>query len=195
MAADLGIAIGTLRKALAALEARGMLERIQGSGNYVRVKPDIGNVYTFFRLELVEGGGLPTASVLDAIRLGCPEEAKGFSSKTAHRIRRLRYLDTREIAIEEIWLDGKFIRTLQASDLLDSLYYYYTQSFGLIITKVEDRVGVSEVPDWSPEEFKRQPGESVGYIERMGFDQNGAPAEFSKTWFDPSVALYTNRLR
>ena len=40
MAADLGIAVGTLRKALDDLSAKGLLERVHGSGNYIRHNPD-----------------------------------------------------------------------------------------------------------------------------------------------------------
>lgn len=40
MAAQLGIAVGTLRKALAELQSRGLLERVQGSGNYIRAISD-----------------------------------------------------------------------------------------------------------------------------------------------------------
>ena len=50
MAAGLGIAVGTLRKALASLEDKGLLERVQGSGNYVRAKADTGSIYAFLRL-------------------------------------------------------------------------------------------------------------------------------------------------
>lgn len=55
MAADLGIAVGTLRKALAELQERGLLERVQGSGNYIRAVSDPQSVYAFFRLEMIEG--------------------------------------------------------------------------------------------------------------------------------------------
>ncbi|MFT7108347.1 MAG: GntR family transcriptional regulator, partial [Yoonia sp.] len=64
MADDLGVAVGTLRKALADVEAKGLLDRVQGSGNYVRHRPAVDSVYAFFRLELLKGGGLPTAKVL-----------------------------------------------------------------------------------------------------------------------------------
>ncbi|TIW98541.1 MAG: GntR family transcriptional regulator, partial [Mesorhizobium sp.] len=91
MAADLGIAVGTLRKALGDLERKGLLSRIQGSGNYVRSQPDVASVYSMFRLELLEGGGLPTARVLSVDRLAKPMDLPVFgSSGEAHRIRRLR---------------------------------------------------------------------------------------------------------
>ena len=78
MATELGVAVGTLRKALADLEAKGMLERIQGSGNYVRHRPQVASVYAFFRLEKVGGGGLPTAEVLSVDRMEKPSDAPYF---------------------------------------------------------------------------------------------------------------------
>ena len=61
LAQRLGIAVGTLRKALADLGEKGMLERVQGSGNYVRNVDTNNTIYGFFRLELLSGGGLPSA--------------------------------------------------------------------------------------------------------------------------------------
>jgi len=69
MARDMGVSVGTLRKALGELERLGLLERRQGSGNYVRSVAAPDGVYAFFRLELPEGGGLPTAEVLDVRRI------------------------------------------------------------------------------------------------------------------------------
>src|SRR3546814_1371450 len=91
MAEELGIAIGTLRKALAELQARGMLERVQGSGNYVRAVSDPQSVYSLFRLELLDGGGLPTAEILAIDRRPKPGGFPAFgASPEGHRIRRLR---------------------------------------------------------------------------------------------------------
>lgn len=195
MATELGIAVGTLRKALAALEDRGLLERVQGSGNYVRALANVESVYAFFRLELLEGAGLPRADIVDVSRLNRPSEATGFSSKTAHRIRRIRYLDDTVAALEEVWLDDRYTKLIEAPDLLDSLYYYYKQTFGLVISEVRDSVGVSAVPDWHPASFGLNAGDAAGYVERHGFDQQGEAAEYSRTWFDHNVARYTNRLK
>ena len=107
MAAGLGIAVGTLRQALQALAAKGLVERIQGSGNYIRAKADPASVYALFRLELLTGGGLPTARVLSVDRLAKDPALPAFGkSPDAHRIRRLRLLSGVVAAVEEIWLDG-----------------------------------------------------------------------------------------
>ena len=103
MAAELGLAVGTLRKALADLEYRGLLERVQGSGNYIRSGAEASGVYALFRLELIRGGGLPTAETLSVDFLPKPGDAPDFGpSESAHRVRRLRRLGGRSAALEEI---------------------------------------------------------------------------------------------
>jgi GntR family transcriptional regulator len=196
MAATLGIAVGTLRKALGDLESKGLLERIQGSGNYIRARPDVASVYAMFRLELVEGGGLPTARVLSVERLPKPADMPAFgSAKDGHRFRRLRSLGGRPAAVEEIWLDGARADHIGIEDLSDSLYLYYRQALGIWIARAEDRVAVGPVPDWAPAEFGLPAGTSAGFIERIGWDRDGLSVEFSRTWFDHTIARYVSRLR
>lgn len=195
MATDLRVAVGTLRKSLADLEQKGLLERIQGSGNYVRARVVVDSVYGFFRLERPGGGGLPTALVTSIVRMRKPVEAPEFGrSPIAHRIRRIRFLDGVAIAIEEIWLDTRFAKRLGAKDLTDSLYLYYKRALGLVIARVQDCVTVSKVPDWTPSQFPMKPGMPAGYVERLSWGQDGDAAEYSRTWFHPKLARYTNRL-
>ncbi|NNE80557.1 MAG: GntR family transcriptional regulator [Silicimonas sp.] len=196
MAADLGIAVGTLRKALDDLVAKGLLERVQGSGNYVRHNPDVAGVYAFFRLERLQGGGLPTAKVLDVQRAEKPADLPQFGrSRDAHRIRRLRLLSGDPAALEEIWLDGHWASEIKVGALSDSLYYFYRNALGLLIAQVEDRVGVSVAPDWGVPEFACGPGDPTGYVERWSRTAEGDIAEYSRTWFDPDRARYVARIR
>ena len=195
MAAELGISVGTLRKSLADMQEKGLLERIQGSGNYVRAKPSDLSVYAFFRLEKPDGGGLPTAKVLSVDRICKPADAPQFGQNAqGHRIRRLRWLDDTLIALEEIWLDGSFVERIAEKDLSESLYHFYRHKLNLEITSVEDRIGTADLPDWFPGEFAPEPGEIVGYIERISRRSDGEPVEFSRTWFDAKEARYVSRM-
>lgn len=196
MAGEMDVSIGTLRKALNDLTDKGLLERIQGSGNYVRHRADAAGIYAFFRLELIEGGGLPTASLLSVDRLKKPDDLPEFgAAPDGHRIRRLRRLSGRPAALEEIWLDTGWAETVRREDLLDSLYYYYRTRLGLWIARAEDRIGVDKVPGWAVGEFDLASGAPAGFIERWGRTNEGSIAEFSRTWFDPSVARYIARMR
>lgn len=196
MSERLGIATGTLRKALAELQSRGMLERVQGSGNYVRTVSDPKSIYAMFRLELLEGGGLPTADILDVRRLPKPADLPDFgSSSEAHRIRRVRFLSGKVAALEEIWLDGDYAETIRAEELSESLYLYYREALGLWIMRAEDQIGLDTVPDWAPEIFGRRAGEPAVHVFRISEAQDGKRAEVSRTWIDHSVARYVSRLK
>ena len=195
MADDLGVAVGTLRKALADVEAKGLLDRVQGSGNYVRHRPAVDSVYAFFRLELLKGGGLPTAEVLRVDRLPKPDAfARLGGDSEGHRIIRLRSLGGVLIALEEIWLDGAQREEIAVSDLSDSLYHFYRHELGVVIASVEDRIGLDPMPAWTPDTFHLKIGEMAGYIERVSWTAAKEPAEFSRTWYDAKRAVYISRM-
>lgn len=195
MARDLDTSVGTLRKALADLETKGLLERRQGSGNYVRQRPETSSVYAFFRLERIGGGGLPTAEILSVERMPKPADAPDFgSSHEGCRIRRLRRLDEHVVALEEIWLDWAQPYVLKADELSESLYLFYRDKLGLVIARVEDRVGLERVPTWSDERFEPSAGDMAGYIERVSWSEAGLSVEYSRTWFDIDKSRYVSRL-
>lgn len=199
MAQQLGISVGTLRKALADLTQKGLVRRVHGSGNYVQASSRPQGLYAFFRIELREGGGLPTARILDVTRLDKPADLPPFgASLQAHRIRRLRFLNDLPCVLEEIWLDGDYAEHLDAADLSESLYWHYRRALNLWITHARDSVGLDPVPDWSPPTFPLPPGTPCGYVERLSGPQDEAGeervAEFSRNWFDPALARYVARL-
>ena len=195
MAEDLGISIGTLRKALADLTEKGLLERIQGSGNYIRQGGTQESVYAMFRLELLSGGGLPRADVLTVERIAKPEGLPSFGiSPEGTRIRRLRYLNDVMIAVEEIWLDGS-AGTVKRDLLSDSLYRYYQKQLGFWISRAEDRVTIGALPDWTPDMFQKPAGTLTGYIERYSWADRPQAVEYSRTWFDTDRAHYVQRLK
>lgn len=194
MAADLGVSVGTLRKSLAELESRGLLSRVHGSGNYVRKNSTATSLYSMFRLELPEGGGLPRATFLQVDQLTkCATLPRFGRSDRATRMRRLRFLDQTIIAVEEIWLDADAGR-LDAADVSESLYHTYRTHLNLQISRAEDRVRLGAVPDWAPTEFSLPHGAACGYIERFGWAQATEAVEYSRTWYDPDRAIYVQRL-
>lgn len=194
MAESLNISVGTLRKALAELEQRGLLTRIQGSGNYVNSTLDEHNVYALFRLELVDGPATPSAQLLSLDHLDKPAGLPtiGDSAK-AFRFRRVRHLNQVKAALEEIWLDGRHADDINPDEVTDSLYRFYRDNLGFRITRVEDRVSVARLPDWAPESWKQRRSGEWGFIERLSRDQDGELAECSRTWFDPDQVRFVSR--
>jgi len=195
MAAEFGVAVGTLRRALAALAARGLLERRQGSGNYVRAGQEVAGIYAFFRLERPEGGGVPSARLLGLERHAKPADAPPFgAADEAQRLRRLRLLDDTPVALEEIWIDAGRVPELSEAMLEAPLYHALRRAVGLWIVAAEDRLGLGAVPSWAPASFAPRPGAPVPYVERIGRAQDGAAVEYSRTWIDPERAVYVQRI-
>ncbi|EKE45795.1 transcriptional regulator, GntR family [Oceaniovalibus guishaninsula JLT2003] len=190
MAQDHDIAVGTLRRALADLTDRGLIERRQGSGNYVRHARQIGGMYEFFRLELVQGGGRPDAEILDVARLAKPHDAPAFGpAPDAYCIRRLRLLDGIRVAAEEIWLDAT--HALDPASIQPSLYQTYRRQLGLRIIRTEDRIGIDTMPQWSDIAMKSA---TCCHVARVSWGQDGQPVEYSRTWFDADLARYVSRI-
>ncbi|MEX1661902.1 hypothetical protein AB4874_09605 [Thioclava sp. 15-R06ZXC-3] len=114
MAAQWGIAAGPLRRALEDLEEKGLLERVQGSGNYIRARNLRWHFYSRFRIELLAGGGFPLAQTLSIDVLSEPADLPDFGvSACASRIRRLRFLDSQRQGPGELCADAR-LGTLRA---------------------------------------------------------------------------------
>lgn len=197
LAVTLNVAVGTLRKALALLAEQNVLERVQGSGTYVKRVARTQRIYELFRLELKTGPGLPTAQILDVTRQKRPAHVPALGDGTSDdvwRVRRLRFLSQTPVALEEIWFSGACCTELRADELGDSMYLFYQQRFQLWIARVEDRISAAPAPAWAVPPCGLQPGDGAGFIERLSWTAGNAVAEFSQTWFDPAVCRYTSRL-
>ncbi len=195
MAENLGISVGTLRRALADLTEKRMLERVQGSGNYIRARTDAKSVYAFFRVELLEGGGLPTAELLSVEKRTKDKDLPTFgTAPDAHCIRRLRSLGGKPAVLEEIWLDASYADAITPQDMSESLYLYYREALGLWITRAEDRLGMAPVPDWAPPSFGLLPNTQTVMATRISWSQDGTRAEVSRNWIDTNLATYVARI-
>ena len=204
LSSSLGASVGTVRKALALLESRGMLERKHGSGTYVRARQTSPaepqspsrNIYEFFRLELVSGGGLPSALLIDLKKVRRPTSVPAFGAGTSalcYRVRRLRFLNDIPVAVEEIWFDARHREDLRIEQLDEALYRFYETELGFWISRAQDRLTVGAVPAWSPAQFPLPSGHSCVKIERQAWSSGGTLEEFSSTWVDTRVAHYVAR--
>ena len=197
LAASLSVAVGTLRKALAILEEQGVLERLQGSGTYVKKATAKQRIYELFRLELHAGPGLPTARILDVKHVTRPSHVPALGAAPARklwRVRRLRFLNDVPIALEEIWFEGAGTQALTAEELGDAMYLFYQQRYKIWIARVQDSIKVAAAPDWAKVPCGLKPGQSAGFIQRLSWAVDNTLAEYSETWFDPAVCHYSSRL-
>lgn len=195
LASNLGVAVGTLRKALAALEEEGLLERRQGSGTYVQRAPAGEAIYQFFRLELLGGGGVPSADVV-ALNKRCSRSVAvqlTDSPEQQWEVRRLRYLNNQAVAAEQISFSCKHAAELNVSDLHESLYVHYREKFGFWIARVEDKIGCEQPPAWALKLLQLPEHAVCVRVDRRGVSSEDRVEEFSVTWFDPARCQYLAR--
>ncbi len=195
LAIDLNVAVGTLRKALAALEEEGLLERRQGSGTYVKRAPQGDAIYQFFRLELLTGGGLPSADMVSLDRVECSHVAQQLSGEPAQQwqLRRLRKLNSRAVAAEQICFAAAHAPTLTTDELHESLYVHYRENFDFWIARVEDKIGCEVPPDWALALLQLPPGTPCVRVERRSYSNEERAEEYPMTWFDPARCQYSAR--
>ena len=112
LAGQYNVTVTTLRKSLNLLVDQSLIERRHGSGNYVQIPEQASNIYAFFRLEPFDSPGFPTAALIALDKLKKPIDLPKFGkSEEGFRFRRLRFLDDRPAALEEIWAGWRLHRT------------------------------------------------------------------------------------
>ena len=197
LASQLGVAVGTLRKALSALEKDGILERRQGSGTYVAENHSGQAIYHFFRLEKLNGhSGMPNAEVISLEKMTHQQAAQQMKLQNKQvfwRIRRHRLLDEIVVAIEDVMLPEQRAPQLHIDQLHESLYLHYREQLGFWIANVVDAVTVGTMPDWGNNALGLDAGTPCGMVQRQSFDQHGEIAEFSLLWFNQERARYMAR--
>ncbi len=205
LANSLGVAIGTLRKSLAQLEAQGFLERRQGSGTYVKRAPTGKAVYQFFHLELPQGGGIPSAVILAIDLVSDSYVAKQLAltdtQQLLWRIKRERYLNGNKVAVEEIWIESRHCEQLLIDDIHESLYVHYRENFDFWIARVEDSIFCEQAPTWVQQALtdttatsqQEDMHRSYSVVERKGWSNKEILEEFSRTWFMGEKCRYIAR--
>lgn len=196
LATKLGVAVGTLRKALKKLEEDGLLERKQGSGNYVKRAPDGRAIYQFFHLETLTGGGIPSANTLSIEvdnngfakqQLGVPEDQPLWC------IKRARYLNRDLVAMEQIWFKHSHDPDLKPKDLHESLYLHYREQFSFWISRVEDEIDCDSAPNWVTQQLGLAEKTVMPQVHRRSWSNENTIEEFSFTWYDPKRCRYIAR--
>jgi len=204
LAKEFGIALGTIRQAIAVLVQEGLLERVQGKGTFVRKGLTGASLMRFFRFGR-EGNDeqvVPRSEILScrAVRLdkamaakfGLPAGARGLA------IARRRWLDDKPRLLESIWLPLPRCEALQqipVAEWGDLLYPLLGRQCGITVHRAVDEVtfrtlaadeaGLLELPDAHP----------CAVVTRHAFDLRGSCIEYRLTRGDAYAFRYTADIR
>ncbi len=168
-----GVSRMTVRQALDALVADGVLLREQGRGTFVApLRADFEMRLTTFGEDARRLGMAPGTVVLDAATvpasarvaeaLGCAEAAP------VHHVHRLRLADGEPMSVEHGWIPAAFAPDLLADGVPESIYGAL-RAAGLAPTWGEDTLSASEATPREAELLKMRTARAVLRTQRRTF--------------------------
>lgn len=140
---ELGVSQGTARKALTALEQRGILQRRQGRGTFVATTTPERAHFSFFRLRRDDGTeAIPALETETITRCAASESEKTvLDADDVFRIERLRSIDGRAIVREFLVVPTTLFPGLSdRSPLPNALYALYQQAYGIVIAEADEQL-------------------------------------------------------
>jgi GntR family transcriptional regulator len=197
LAAEHGVALGTLRRALDVLVEQGLIERQHGRGTFVRSALSGALMLRFFRFG--EGrGSVPASRIVSRQVAPAPAEAArrlGLGrGEDALRLQRLRSLDGQPCLLEEIWLPLPLFAALVNSDPAtwgDLLYPMFAQACGVCITRAVDEIGFGTLTAAQARSLRLRAGHPCAVVTRQAFDLAGRCVELRTTRGDAHAFNYT----
>jgi GntR family transcriptional regulator len=197
LAAEHGVALGTLRRALELLAQEGLVERVHGRGTFVRAGLTGGTMMRFFRF--AHGGGeVPASRILSRQASNLPAEparalgvAKGGP---ALKLRRLRSLGDEPCLIEEIWLPLPAFDALAQGDPREwgpLLYPLYAERCGIHVHRAVDDIRFDALAAADARALGLPPGHPCARVTRSAFDVTGRCIEHRVSRGDAYAFQYT----
>lgn len=146
LATSYGVSTMTIRQALAALQADGLLYTIPGSGTYVAgEKLSKKLVFISFSEEVREKGMNPSSSILKAERVAVTNKKLAEilqipAGDFAYRIKRVRLADKMPLAIEDTHIPCDNAPGLLDQDLKGSLYEIFKNVYERPVIRADSAV-------------------------------------------------------
>ena len=203
LAAEYGLSIGTVRKAIDQLVSESLLERQQGRGTFVRRPQFQSSLFRFFRFKDANGDRqVPESRILSRDALPAPLEVGQALALEPDapviRLLRLRLLDAQPLLVEEIWLPQELFAALLEHDLNavgPLLYPVFESLCGQVIAAADETLTAESVSEVHARLLRVAPGSPVVMIERLARNIAGQPLEWRRSWGHASHFRYSVEIR
>lgn len=213
-----GVALGTLRQALALLVDAGLVDRVHGKGTFVRAGLGSAPMLRFFRFGSTSAGvsadsnpelpssrilsrrvATPPAAVRQALGLAARVDASVTSTPdttpgSALQLRRVRALGGVPRLVETIWLALPACAALQDSDTTtwgDLLYPLLARACGVHVQRATDQIGFGQLNAADATCLQLPTGHPCATVQRLAYDLAGRCVEWRSTRGDANAFQYT----
>ena len=197
LAAEHGVALGTLRRALELLAEQGLIERHHGKGTFVRGGIAGATMLRFFRFGSGDGE-VPQSRILARQSVVASAEVArrlGIApGDPVIRLHRLRSLGGQPCLLEEIWLPLPMFDALLESpvaDWGDLLYPMFAERCGVAIARATDEIGFATLSAAQTRHLELSAGHPGVTVTRQAYDLAGRCVELRMTRADAFAFHYT----
>lgn len=198
LAKEFGVAVGTIRQAIAELAEDGVLIKRHGKSTAVSSGLNGQSMLRFFRYQL-EGQKqiLPQAKVLD-IKQVTPDrdiiKLTGWKSKSLLKIHRIRLINGQPLLYEIIYLPlPQFKKLIQfkSKDFDDLFYPMYAKVCEIAVIKAKDQVSFELMKKTDAKMLLMKEGHPGVRVTRIAFDLTGKPVEYRSSIGDAMAFRYS----
>ncbi|MEM7506923.1 MAG: GntR family transcriptional regulator [Pseudomonadota bacterium] len=187
LAEESGVSPGTVRKAIDALVAEGVLTRHQGKGTFIAEQTPERAQYRFFRLTDATGNRVTPETVEERIspaKVTAPVARKlGLApGDPVFLTERRRLIDGQPALLETIVTSATLMPGLdRETPLPNALYPFYQARYGLSVISTDDHLSAVIASGKDAEALGKSDRTALLVIERVARDLQGKPLEWRRT--------------
>ncbi len=184
LASRFGVAVGTMRRALADMTAEGMLARRRKTGTVVTGRSpqhNLANFFQYFRLHGADGALLnSSARVLSLSRGPATEgEAATFGIDPGSEViglQRVRRIESVPVMHERLALPAARLPEFprRTAEIPELLYLHLLERYGIRLSAVRESVTAEVATQEDCELLRLVPPAAVLVIDEIAYDQTGA---------------------
>ncbi|MDB6177288.1 GntR family transcriptional regulator [Paracoccus sp. Z330] len=195
LADEFGVSQGTIRKALVAMERRGLLMRSPGRGTMVCKTTQEESLFAFFRLRNESGEMVIPTPAREEISSGDPTsreiEVLGPDCRQVIRLNRLRQNGGTPFVVERMSFDvATCDGMVEDLPLPGSLYPYLHERFGLMIMTVSESITAAVADDDLAAALEVETGAPLLKVVRVARDLSDRKVELRDSFYRTDFASY-----
>jgi GntR family transcriptional regulator len=200
LAGEFGVGIGTIRRAVEALVAEGVLIRRARLGTTVAKLSDDHRYDLYFSFVDAAGKPIkPTAQMLSFKREAASAEViAALRVKRGTRVARidnLRLVEGVPIMLDRIWVSLEYFVGLtpeQFTARIGSIYGFYQEKFGVSIVRVLEDLSASAADAPLADVLDVTVGDALLCVQRTAYTYNDMPIEFRRRFVASKSCRYRN---
>lgn len=200
LADEFGVSQGTIRKALMALERRGLILRSPGRGTVVATTTAESSLYAFFRMRDENDIMLVPQAYKEKItrRPATPQEASllQIEQGEVYVIRRVRQNAKRLFTLEQLILPLQRFEKLETyQPLANSLYPFFQEKFGISVASMRENLSAVIAEQEHASALDIALGTPLLKVQRVSFDLSDRPVELRTSFYLTSFGTYAVKLK